>query len=355
MNFLSPGYPMYFQFIKFCWLILFTVCLTSGLHNIYNFYHGHSCSDSEVSFIESKKPGIAVNRYDICTKNNINLFTLANRDGDHTDIEKADIYNFFTILVLILLMQFIRKIQKQTALICDERQITASDYTARVRNIPKTFTDKQDIDEEIKKFFTTQGLPGTQLNVAKVTVCYDCSEKIDAQKKIKQLTIEKAKLNVKKNKGLAVSDEQFKNIDNQIDQLQNKITTLNKRLADGVGVANLFEGEAYVTFETQQELQKVLKHWNIGGLTSLGQKFKANSVYKFKGNILKVTQAPEPSDITWENVGVPYSAKLGLRFITNLVSFALILLSCGIIYYISSEKVSRFLGEKNNLIDEYAC
>jgi len=87
----------------------------------------------------------------------------------------------------------------------------------------------------------------------------------------------------------------------------------------------------------------VLKHWNIGGLTTLGQQFKPNSIYKFKGNLLKVSQAPEPSDVNWENVGVPYSAKMSLRVFTNVVSLALILLSCLFIYYVNSTKVSYLL------------
>jgi len=254
---------MYFQFIKFCLVILFTIMLTSGIHNAYTFYYGNSCQDTDEEFVQSTETsGPLINQ---CNYNLVNLFTIANRRDEIDYLQKSDIYNFFTITTLLLVMQFIRKIQKQTAIECDERQITASDYTVRVINLPRDFTEKQDIDEEIKKFFEKQGLPGTELNVQQVSVAYNCAGKLKIKKRLKELKISKIKLDHEK-----VADAQTKAIaiENEIKQLESDLRQENKQFAEGVGVNKLFEGEAYVTFETQQGIFfKVEKLTNIVRIT----------------------------------------------------------------------------------------
>lgn len=239
---------MYFQFIKFCLVVLFTIMLTSGIHNAYTFYYGSSCQDTDEEF----KPRTAGSDEPIinqCNFNWVNFFTIANRRNETEYLERSDIYNFFTITTLLLVMQFLRKIQKQTAVECDERQLTASDFTSRIINLPRDFTDKQDIDDEIKKFFEKQGLPGTELNVQQVSVCYNVTGKLKIKQRLKQLKIDKLKL--EHTKGADVKAKVVP-IENEIKQLESDLRQENKKFAEGVGVNKDFEGEAYVTFETQQ-------------------------------------------------------------------------------------------------------
>lgn len=187
-----------------------------------------------------------------CPDNWINRFSLANRSNDENSLEKTDIYNFFTIIVLLLCMQFIRKIQKQTAIICDERAITASDFTCKITNIPKDFTDKEDIDEEIRKFFIHSGLPGQTLNVQQVSVCYNCDEIVAEDKKLRQAIESRAQMLAKKNRKQLVSDDEIRKAETQITTSRKAIENISKKFHEGVGVSKQFEGEAYVTFETQQ-------------------------------------------------------------------------------------------------------
>ena len=96
----------------------------------------------------------------LCVKNFITELSLANKVDDAIVLEKQEIYNFFTILILLLLFQFMRKIQQETATICDERDVTASDFALRVRDFPTDFDDSVDIDEVVANFFREKGLPG---------------------------------------------------------------------------------------------------------------------------------------------------------------------------------------------------
>lgn len=64
-----------------------------------------------------------------------------------------------------------------------------------------------------------------------------------------------------------------------------------------------------------------------------------NSQYKYKGQLLSVTQAPEPSDIKWENASVSD----GSRFLRSCVITALIgvilIFFAFIIFLINDQKV----------------
>ncbi len=340
---------MYFQFIKFCLLILLTIILGSGMHNAYSFYRGKYCTDTDEEFANiDASEGVKK-----CNYNWINFFTLSNKQDDLVALEKADIYNFFTIIILFLLMQFIRKIQKQTALECDERQITASDFTAKVTNIPINFEDSHDIDEEIKKFFENEALPGTRLHVANVSVCYDCTEKERVKQLIKEKTILKDTLVQRVRRNELISSDEIVKVEKDVDNLKRKLDEINYKLADGKEVAKLFLGGAYVTFETQQgfflisifshffqlELQKVLKYWKMNTFQHIKESLKPFSSFRWRGKVLKVKQAPEPSDINWANISVPRSKRIQLKVLTTTITLIFLALAFIAIYKTNSTKV----------------
>jgi len=197
LNFLSPGYPMYFQFLKFGIYFLMVLLVFSGIFNYITSSKGDNCISREmvpedVTYNEIVK---------ICVKDGINEYSLANKINDIADLEKQEIYNLFTIVLLFFLLQFLRKIQKETAVICDERDITASDFTARVRHFPTDWAENIDIDEEVKKFFETHALPGKTLKVVNVSCVYDVHEKLAQRKIIQEKTILKQKLYAKRAEG----------------------------------------------------------------------------------------------------------------------------------------------------------
>jgi len=319
-----------------------TIMVTSGIHNAYSYYYGESCTDRDDQYITSASSDSV-----ICTYNFANLFSIANRLNDRHDVELADTYNFFTITTLLLVLQFIRKIQKQTALSSDERQITASDYTARVQKIPRSFKENEDIDEEIKKFFERSAIPGTQLNVQQVSACYNCDELCNLEKEIGDLGIKKAKLAVQNSQ-----DPEIAKLEDQIHEKKNSLAALEEKLMQGQKASAYFEGEAYVTFETQAELQKVLKQFRISGFRRFIEWFKPKSIYKFRGTILKVKQASEPSDINWQNAGTSHFARFMLKLFTNLVTVGLLALSFAAIYMTNTKKVELLYDLKKKRYEE---
>ena len=329
LSFLSPGYPLYFQYVKFVILILVTIFLTSNGHALYAFYTGDLSKIIKEETLQAKVN--AASQMQSGSLNSIiNRFTMKNM--------QYDVHTLITVVVLVFMLQIIRKIQKERALECDEREITASDFTARVTGLPTDFTDEQDIDEEIAKFFTENGVPGRKLNVASVSACYDCSQKIKSKEALKELYQKKAKLIAKKESKISISDKDIEDIDEKIKETNQKVLKASEMFEDGKGVAKYFEGEAYISFETQEELQLVLKHWNMGRIKQLTNYLKNDSVYKFNGKLLKVVQAPEPSDVYWENAGIPweklYKIRLWGAFKTALILFQ----SLAVFYFVDINK-----------------
>jgi hypothetical protein len=43
MSFLGSGYPLFFNFMKYCIVILFAISMTSGEFNLLSNYFGESC------------------------------------------------------------------------------------------------------------------------------------------------------------------------------------------------------------------------------------------------------------------------------------------------------------------------
>ena len=139
-------------------------------------------------------------------------------------------------------------------------------------------------------------------------------------------------------------------IDDQIKAAERKIREISKKFEDGKGVSVLFTGEAFVTFETQEgefirpvcnceELQEVLNYWNLGFFKRLFESCSSESPYKFRGNLLYVEAACEPSDVYWENAGIPLSKKIVRRTLSIIGSAVTLALFFSLILFINYQKV----------------
>jgi hypothetical protein len=167
------------------------ICLVflveSGLYNLYSNYHGDSC----YGFSEIPRPIPDNFLVEECLKDSVNILTMANKRFNDFSMDTQELFNLLTVLTLIGLLQILRKVQRETALECDEREVTASDFTVRAIGFPTSFPDGTDIDEEIKKWFEVNGLPGKKLNIQRVNLCYNCQEKLELNDEIEELLGEK--------------------------------------------------------------------------------------------------------------------------------------------------------------------
>jgi hypothetical protein len=232
---------MYFQFLAFCAIICFTMFGSSGLYNVYSNYHGESCYD----LAEIPRPVTKDFFTTECLRDHVNLFTIANKRNDDFSMDTQEVFNLSTVIILIFLLQYLRKIQRETALLCDEKIISASDFTARVSHMPLVYPKGTSMAEDIKVFFRYKALPGRILNVQKVNICYDVSEKLELADEIEELILERKILETELGK-----EEKRKKVQAELDEKKEEMAKINRKYQ--IGDVELFRGECYVTFDTQE-------------------------------------------------------------------------------------------------------
>jgi hypothetical protein len=174
--------------------------ITSSLYSLYSNYNGTGCYDADLISDDFKKNIDAMAT--ICIRNPVTEFSLSNNRDDGFVLEKQEIYNLFTAALLIFMIHYLSKSQKETAVRLDVEAITAADFTIQIKNFPRIFEDENvDFDNEIKKFVTEHGLPGRKVNVQDVNVCYDLRVKNEKMKEIKKIVAEREILLAEKEAG----------------------------------------------------------------------------------------------------------------------------------------------------------
>lgn len=88
---------------------------------------------------------------------------------------------------------------------------------------------------------------------------------------------------------------------------------------------------AFITFTSQEAKERCVHYcFETDSEGYPNQKFKINGPVTSLGNNLKVTDAPEPSDIIWENLQFTPNAIRCNEFITYLIIF---LTLCGVFVF----------------------
>lgn len=129
LSFLGSGFPLFFDFCKYCIIILLILFVTSGDYNIItNIAYGNDCEYTTDSTQVSNK--------NFCVLNWITRASLANKRNDGTLVNIQQMLNLVSILVVIVILQYFRKGQRETDLECDSKTLSASDYTVMIKNIP---------------------------------------------------------------------------------------------------------------------------------------------------------------------------------------------------------------------------
>ncbi|KAL4491908.1 hypothetical protein ABPG72_006163 [Tetrahymena utriculariae] len=327
LSFLGSGYPLFFHYMKYCIIILGLIQLTSGEYNILSNYYGHTClSNKDIKKLEEK--GIHVSSKE-CVVDLISIFTIANKNKrvDYADIQ--DILNFTTILVLMILLFFFRKEQKEIDSQCDMAELTPADYTILVRNLPANTTKK-----DIRDFFEKQkDLFSQNLFVTEINFAFDLQERVAKQQHLKQLIDEKKKCLSKLN-----YDDDYKveaeKWDKAIEKEQINFELVNLKIENDT---TKFTGYAFVSFQTEDQKQCVLSQalipfWLeiVNAIFFQTNEFKS---LKFQDGFIEVREAPEPLDIIWENLSLNERIKTLRRFLSFFITVILFIV-CTVLVYV---------------------
>jgi len=159
---LGSGYPLFFLFMKWCIVILASMLAIFGGTAMYYNYNGGACLDP-----------LYMAQCSVGYQTVLSFWNVAKMDTKAVYIEQE--LCLAVILVLIVLMQIMRYQVRIMQEEIDQGDISASDYTIFVENIPKGLTINY--DAELKTFFESlKGEDLPSLMVEKISLAYDIGE-----------------------------------------------------------------------------------------------------------------------------------------------------------------------------------
>ena len=347
--FLGSGFPLFFDFIVWglgMMLMIFVISSIFGLG-----------SNSKVKDNDPEKSWFV----------ELSLANSNDKIGTTSQWKEAQmIVNFFTILLLLIYLQFFRRAQRKTAFECDFKNLTPSDYTVKVSGLPLNF-----LDYELKEHFKKVGGTELNVNVVKINKTYAIGQYIKLMEEKTKMLNEKRNLQELLNyKTDAINSEattqKVKNTyKGELDGLNKKIadkSELLEKLEEKVKNERItliktyvkFTGTAYVTFETPEQarfvkrkLKKTFKQ-KMNMLFNKGYQFDPNHFYQGK-RLIYAERAPEPNDIIWENLGTDWIVKFKLQWWTAFYTF-LILVACFFAIF-GLTFLQKFLTAKDNAPD----
>lgn len=215
----------------------------SGIYNLYTNLQGDFC-------VPISNQTVAANLSDSedCLWNLSNSISLANKIKDKHAIGIQQWLNLITVVALTIHFQFFRHSQRNLSMKLDEKTISPADFTFLVSNIP--LGNGQQIQEELNYFFKTHGLPcKRELNIQRIVLTYDVSQKIEIERKIERLTMKKLEYQMKNvNGAIALVDN--KSLHRKIRELEARLKRLTEQFAKNA--SDHFLGTAFITVNTQQ-------------------------------------------------------------------------------------------------------
>ncbi|EAR84792.2 transmembrane protein, putative (macronuclear) [Tetrahymena thermophila SB210] len=377
--FLGSGYPLYFDFIKQCIYIMIIILLISGGFNLYTNQLGKECILNNQHTITGEKLPYELQK---CHYNIISKYSYINKNVDMNYIYFQDILDYFTVITLIITFIFFRRYQIYKDIECDVLDLTPSDYTVMIKNIPKNIRPNvlqqflQDLSPNQKSNLTIQNqdqdVSATQdesekfekIQVTDINYVYVKNhshvKQLDQAVKRFQMKSKRYDMDFEEILNTVFSSSQKGNslLQNNITSSQNQnnsnlikentdldLLELERIMHEIEKVPNNFNGYAFVSFMSDKQRDQVL---NIAEETFeersifsyLCSSFQSSSLEEFKeldfeGQKLQICKAPEPLEIIWDNIMTDDQHKSRKRLHSFIYTVTTLLLYTVIIYFLN--------------------
>jgi len=321
------GIAMYFQTLQ----ILCVTCFLCGLFQIQaiNYYSSPKYSAGQ-PLVKGMLKGSAIctEQHWVCTNGNCSHTRIANTCHMGEAQAKLDltmsVFLFIGVGVLAIM-------QNKVSAELDESVQTAQDYAISVDD-----PGEEDLDpDEWREFFQQFG------HVTFVTIAINNGDllKLLVEKRILENEIvmdqppdiEERKANASENftkiRDLIVKIGIF-GLPN-IDKVREKLTKCNAAIAAEIEGANYKAFKIFVVFETEQGQRRCLKALTRGAIPAAfdwHQGMEESHLWR-GNNVLAVNEAPEPSEIRYEDVHVNFNLRASQQSYTFGIAFAFIILS----------------------------
>jgi len=231
LKFLGSGFPLFYNFLKYCMFILLVLLLSNGVYNLYTNYNGDFCTENG----DKEEDG--------CKLNWMSKLSLPNKMNNPSAMQIQQDLNLVSCFLIIVILLLFRRSQRRINAEIDELQNSPSDYTIMVRGIP---TNKDsDYNESLKNFFTNNIDPVKKYNVTKVNLLWEIDEIEEIETKIKENIKRKQNL---LERGTGHEDREIKELDEENEKVEKE---LEEKLEKIERSPEYFAGMAFVSFRTE--------------------------------------------------------------------------------------------------------
>ena len=240
LDYLGAGYPLFYNWLKCCIILLIILFLGSGGYNLITNYFGNDCVE----------PSLAENSSKLwCKKNFVTIFSIANKKSIGK-FRNFQIYlNIIPYVLIMIVLMIFRKIQRKVNVVVDINQLTPSDYTVIVKNIPIDLKNFNYADEITKIIEKSGNSYGEKFKVMKVNLIYDVSNLINLDNEINFLILKKQKFLRKNN--FDFKHHYIKKFNHRFESLQFKKSLKTEEMKK---FYTNFIGIALVSLETEQRI-----------------------------------------------------------------------------------------------------
>ena len=318
---LGSGFPLFFEISRIFALIFFLgICLVSIPCII-----GNARADKADDWDPDKDSWI------------IKSSLGNNGDVSHIFPQWQCILHIVYMILIILIYHLSRRRLESKDRSFDIMAITAKDYTVHVYGLGLRVTE-----EDVQSFFEQSGrIDGKTCKVIKVVFAYKIKEFVDKVKRLEDLgeTLTMIDLISTPTKGLCSKKLPSKEaIQTQLIQLEKEIQKFEDELPAGKG-RNLLIGQAFVTFETQEDAravemkfgkQWVFRVWRLTFRSICG--IVRKSTQKIRPERIIAWIANEPNDIFWENLEIDFGGRALNMLKTYIATTFAISITFGMIY-----------------------
>ncbi|EGR32765.1 hypothetical protein IMG5_070910 [Ichthyophthirius multifiliis] len=317
IGFLGPGFPLFYNYLKNCVVMLTFLFLIQGIPNIIIHSQGTFCHSSSLKAFkhsEQQKEHPKKKFIEYCVENSVVKYSLANIINQQGH-ESFAIWSLLAMIVQLILTVYFRKQQKDMDNVVDEENVTPADYSVFVANIPK---DLPNTKKEIQKIFEEESVQGKKVQVTKVVLVYDIKEILLLEEEIDEKIKDKQNI---LNDNFDLKNPKVLEIDVEIHYLHSQLHNLQHNIEND---SNKFTGQAIICFQTEQF------NYFKGGASEKYQ----DSLY-VKDRHLYIQQAPEPAEIDWEYIHSTTKEKIIARTIANLATLLLTIFTFSVIALLS--------------------
>jgi len=224
--------------------------------------------------------------------------------------------------------------QRMVAQNVDYNFVTSADFAVEVRGFKSDVADHKQEEKDLAKFFGQFG------PIAHLAVGYRCADYVKLLNQWRVLAREHEERVVDSQDALARGE-----VDASLEEIEGKMLDLETQMRALRSGGLESTGAVFLVYETEQGRGTCLKAMNQAwwkklmvklGLEKCVPGFAPVPVYK--GEVLTVKPAPEPSDVIWENLEVePHQVRLRTARTLAMIT-VLVLLTAALLVLVNNEK-----------------